>query len=182
MPAQPTTAAFAAREILTRLHDVMASRTPAQTKLNRVVQIIGEALDSEVCSIYLLRDGVLELYATRGLKQEAVHVTKLALGEGLVGTIAEHVETLNLAEATSHPDFAYKPETGEELFHSFAGVPIVRRERAVGVLAVQHVDPRRYDDVEIEALQTVAMVLAELIAGAGLIDEATVRGPEQRDG
>ena len=75
-------------EILTRLHDVMASRTPAQAKLNQVVEIIGEALDSEVCSIYLLRDGVLELFATRGLKQEAVHVTKLGVGEGLVGTIA----------------------------------------------------------------------------------------------
>ena len=85
---------------------------------------------------------MLELFATRGLQQEAVHVTKLALGEGLVGTIAQNVETLNLDEATSHPDFAYKPETGEDLFHSFAGVPIVRRERAVGVLAVQHADPR----------------------------------------
>src|SRR5215204_2227172 len=96
------TATTAAREILTRLHDVMAARTPAQAKLNQVVQIIGEALHSEVCSIYLLRDGVLELFATRGLKQEAVHVTMLSLGEGLVGTIAEDVETLNLDEATSH--------------------------------------------------------------------------------
>ena len=83
---------------------------------------------------------------------------------------------LNLDEAASHPDFAYKPETGEERFHSFAGVPIIRRERAVGVLAVQHADPRRYADVEIEALQTVAMVLSELIANAGLID----RGGRQR--
>ena len=165
-------ATSAAREILTRLHDVMAARTNAQAKLNQVVQIIGEAMDSEVCSIYLLRDGVLELYATRGLRQESVHVTKLALGEGLVGKIAEQVETLNLDEATSHPDFAYKPETGEELYHSFAGVPIVRREQAVGVLAVQHEASRRYAEVEIEALQTVAMVLAELIAGAGLIDDA----------
>src|ERR1700712_127596 len=164
-------AAASAREILVRLHDVMASRTAAQAKLNQVVQIIGEAMSSEVCSIYLLRDGVLELYATRGLRQESVHVTKLALGEGLVGKIAEQVETLNLDEATSHPDFAYKPETGEELYHSFAGVPIVRRERSVGVLCVQHADPRRYAEVEIEALQTVAMVLSELIANAGLVDE-----------
>jgi phosphotransferase system, enzyme I, PtsP len=165
-------AAASAREILTRLHDVMAKRLTAQSKLNAVVEIIGTALDSEVCSIYLLREGVLELFATRGLAQEAVHVTKLALGEGLVGTIAANVETLNLAEAATHPDFAYRPETGEDRFHSFAGVPIIRRERAVGVLAVQHVEPRRYADVEIEALQTVAMVLSELIANAGLIDSA----------
>ncbi len=169
----PTGAAASAREILTRLHDVMAARTPAQAKLNSVVQIIGEALDSEVCSIYLLRDGVLELYATRGLAQEAVHVTKLAVGEGLVGTIAEDGEILNLDEAAGHPNFAYRPETGEEKFHSFAGVPIIRRERSVGVLAVQHAEPRRYDELEIEALQTTAMVLSELIHSAGLIDEAT---------
>src|SRR5919206_5266069 len=151
----------------------MASRASAQAKLNKVVKIIAEAMESEVCSIYLLRDGVLELFATVGLNQSAVHVTKLAMGEGLVGTIAQQVAVLNLAEATGHPEFAYRPETGEELYHSFAGVPIVRRERAVGVLAVQHSDPRRYADVEIEALQTVAMVLAELIAGAGLIDESS---------
>lgn len=166
----PVSTASSAREILTRLHDVMASRANAQTKLNQVVSIIGEATSSEVCSIYLLRDGALELFATRGLSQEAVHVTKLALGEGLVGSIADRVEVLNLDEAAAHPDFAYKPETGEERFHSFAGVPIIRREQAVGVLCVQHTEPRRYEDVEIEALQTVAMVLSELIANAGLID------------
>ncbi|MGB3845626.1 MAG: phosphoenolpyruvate--protein phosphotransferase [Sphingopyxis sp.] len=171
-PPPPTTAAQSARTILTRLHEVMASRTHAQGKLNQVVGIIGECIDSEVCSIYLLRDGALELFATRGLKQEAVHVTRLALGEGLVGTIAQQIETLNLDEAAAHPDFSYRPETGEELFHSFAGVPIIRRERAVGVLCVQHAEPRRYDDIEIETLQTVAMVLSELIANADLVDTA----------
>lgn len=171
-PLPPSTAAQSARTILTRLHEVMAARTHAQGKLNQVVGIIGECLDSEVCSIYLLREGALELFATRGLKQEAVHVTRLAMGEGLVGTIAEQIETLNLDEAAAHPDFSYRPETGEELFHSFAGVPIIRRERAVGVLCVQHADPRRYDDIEIETLQTVAMVLSELIANADLVDTA----------
>ena len=170
------TATASAREILTGLHEVMASRANAQAKLNKVVHIIAEALASEVCSIYLRREGVLELFATVGLNQAAVHVTKLAMGEGLVGTIAEQIATLNLDEATSHPDFAYKPETGEELFHSFAGVPIILKEDAVGVLSVQHAEPRRYDEVEIEALQTVAMVLSELIANAGLIDNAEARG------
>lgn len=164
-------ATTAARRILSRLHEVMAARSPAQVKLNKVVEIVGQELSSEVCSIYLLRDGMLELFATRGLKQEAVHVTRMALGEGLVGTIAQNVETLNLEEASGHPDFAYRPETGEERFHSFAGVPIVRREAAIGALCVQHLEPRPYEEVEIEALQTVAMVLAELISNAGLVDE-----------
>ena len=178
MPA--SSAVTSARTILTRLHDVMASRHHVQAKLNTVVEVIGEGLDSEVCSVYLLREGMLELFATRGLAQEAVHVTRMAIGEGLVGTIAGNVETLNLAEAAAHPDFSYRPETGEDKYHSFAGVPIVRRERAVGVLCVQHVDPRRYEEVEIEALQTVAMVLSELIGSAGLVDdEDAALGPQQ---
>ncbi|MWV27239.1 phosphoenolpyruvate--protein phosphotransferase [Aurantiacibacter rhizosphaerae] len=164
------TAAASARQILTSLHEVMASRTHAQAKLNQVVEIIAGELSSEVCSIYLLRQGMLELFATRGLNQAAVHVTRLGVGEGLTGTIAQNIETLNLDEAAAHPEFQYRSETGEEKFHSFAGVPIVRRARAIGVLTVQHVDPRKYEEVEIEALQTTAMVLAELIHNAGLVD------------
>ncbi|MBX7513448.1 phosphoenolpyruvate--protein phosphotransferase [Qipengyuania sp. GH38] len=164
-------AVASARQILTRLHEVMAGRTHAQHKLDRVVEIIADALSSEVCSIYLLREGALELYATRGLNPEAVHVTRMGIGEGLTGTIAQNIETLNLAEAKAHPDFLYRPETGEEKFHSFAGVPIVYRERAVGVLCVQHMEPRKYEDVEIEALQTTAMVLSELIAHKELVDD-----------
>jgi len=168
----PLTAASSAREILTGLHEIMAKRGSAQSKLDRVVNLIAEAMASEVCSIYLLRDNHLELFATHGLRQEAVHVTRLRMGEGLVGTIAEEGRVLNLAEANDHPAFAYRPETGEERFHSFAGVPIVRLESPIGVLAVQHADPRGYERVEIEALQTVAMVLSEMIAGARLVDGA----------
>lgn len=171
-PSAPVVSA--PRAILRRLHDVMASRASVQAKLNQVVQSIAEAMSSEVCSIYLLRDGWLELYATEGLAQEAVHVTRLALSEGLVGNIARNGEPLNLAEARAHADFAYRPETGEDLFHSFAGVPILRRGRALGVLCVQHMEPRQYEDEEIEALQTVAMVLAEMIANTRLVDEDSI--------
>jgi phosphotransferase system, enzyme I, PtsP len=168
----PASAATSAREILTGLHEIMAKRGSAQAKLDRVVDLIAEAMASDVCSIYLLRDNNLELFATHGLRKEAVHVTRLRMGEGLVGTIAAEGRILNLAEAADHPAFAYRPETGEERFHSFAGVPIVRLESPIGVLAVQHADPRRYEDVEIEALQTVAMVLSEMLAGARLVDGA----------
>src|SRR6187397_620453 len=150
----PLSAAASAREILTGLHEVMAKRGSAQTKLDKVVDLIAEAMASEVCSIYLLRDNKLELFATHGLRKEAVHVTRLAMGEGLVGTIAAEGRILNLAEAASHPAFAYRPES------------------AIRVLAVQHADPRRYEEVEIEALQTVAIVLSELIANSRLVDGA----------
>ena len=168
----PLSAAASAREILTGLHEIMAGRGAAQSKLDKVVDLIAATMESEVCSIYLLRDNKLELFATHGLRKEAVHVTRLDMGEGLVGTIAAEARILNLAEAADHPAFAYRPETGEERFHSFAGVPIVRSESPIGVLAVQHAEPRRYEEVEIEALQTVAMVLSEMIGAARLVDGA----------
>lgn len=181
MPSHPPSSARTARNILTGLRAIMASRGNAQTKLNRVVDKIAESVHSEVCSIYLRREGVLELYATHGLNAEAVHVTKLAMGEGLTGYIAKNVETLNLDEAASHPDFQYRPETGEEKFHSFAGVPIIRNQQAVGVLCAQHVEPRRYSEEEIEAFQTAAMVLSELISSAELIDDSISGGSDLPD-
>jgi phosphotransferase system enzyme I (PtsP) len=171
----------AAREILRRLAEVMAAATSAQAKLNQTVRLIAAVLDAEVCSLYLRRDGKLELFATRGLEQTAVHVTRLAFGEGLVGTIAQTREPLNLADARAHPDFVYRPETGEDLFRSLAGVPIIRAEQTVGVLVVQHLEPREFVELEMEALQTVAMVLSELIANAGLIDDVTIASERARD-
>jgi len=171
MPTTDPSSTNTARNILTGLRSIMAGRGNAQRKLNKVVDTIANAVSSEVCSIYLRREGVLELFATHGLNAEAVHVTKLAMGEGLTGYIAKNVETLNLDEAASHPDFQYRPETGEEKFHSFAGVPIIRNQQAIGVLCAQHSDPRRYSEVEIEAFQTAAMVLSELITSAELVDD-----------
>src|SRR3954466_197474 len=168
----PTSAATSAREILTGLHDVMAKRGSAQAKLDRVVDLSPEKMGSRVCSIYLLRDNKLEPSSTHGLRKEAVHRYRPRMAAGLAGTTPAEGRVLNLAEAADHPAFAYRPETGEERFHSFAGVPIVRLESPIGVLAVQHAEPRRYEDVEIEALQTVAMVLSEMIAGARLVDGA----------
>ena len=106
----PMTAAASAREILTGLHDVMARRGSAQAKLDRVVDLIAAAMASEVCSIYLLRDNALELFATHGLRKEAVHVTRLAMGEGLVGTIAEEGRILNLDEAVPIPNSSIAPK------------------------------------------------------------------------
>ena len=157
------------RRLLKRLRDLMAGGGSGQQRLDQTVRIIAGDMVAEVCSIYLARPGdVLELCATHGLKQEAVHKTRLAVGEGLVGDIAAHARPLALADAQSHPMFAYKPETGEEIFHSLMGVPILRGGRVLGVLAVQNRSFRAYDEEEVEALQTIAMVLAELAASEEL--------------
>lgn len=167
---QPSLGPGGSRRLLKRLRDLMAGGGTGQERLNHVVRIVAADLVAEVCSIYIMRAGeVLELFATQGLKQEAVHKTRLAVGEGLVGDVAAHARPLSLADAQSHPNFAYRPETGEEIFHSLAGVPILRGGRVLGVLVIQNRTFREYDEEEIEALQTIAMVLAELIAGSELV-------------
>jgi phosphotransferase system enzyme I (PtsP) len=158
------------RRLLARIRDVMAANGSAQTRLARIVSIIAKDMATEVCSIYVRRAGdVLELFATQGLRATAVRRTRLRVGEGLIGEIAAKGRPLALADAQSHPSFVFKPETGEEIYHSLMGVPILRGGRVVGVLAVQNVNQRQYTEEEIEALQTVAMVLAELVATGDLI-------------
>ncbi|CAA7616931.1 phosphoenolpyruvate--protein phosphotransferase [Magnetospirillum sp. UT-4] len=159
------------RRLLARLRDVMAGGGTAEERLGKVVMLIAADMVAEVCSCYVMRAGeVLELFATEGLKKQAVHNTRLRVGEGLVGDVAAHARPLALADAQSHPNFAYRPETGEEIFHSLMGVPIIRGGRVIGVLVVQNRSMRHYTDEEIETLETVAMVLAELVASGELVN------------
>ena len=152
------------RVLLRRLREIMAEPISAQARLDKIVTQIAANMVAEVCSVYVLHaDGVLELYATEGLKAEAVHHASLRVGQGLVGSIAEEARPLNLPDAQSHPAFRYIPETGEEIYHSFLGVPVLRAGRTLGVLVVQNTAHRTYHEEEVEALQTTAMVLAEMI-------------------
>src|SRR3990170_3872954 len=170
----------APRQLLRRLREAMAVRESAQARLDKVVVLIASNMVAEVCSLYLQRrDGSLELFATEGLNPEAVHNTHLKSGEGLVGLIAAQAEPMQFPDAQHHPAFSYRPETGEEVYRSFVGVPILRGGHTIGVLTVQNRTQRHYSDEEIEALQTTAMVLAEMIASGGLAvtDEA---GAESR--
>ena len=157
------------RLLLRRLREVMAEPVSPQARLDKIVVHIAANMVAEVCSVYVLRaDGRLELYATEGLNREAVHLTTLRTGEGLVGLIAETAEPLALADAQLHPSFMYRPETGEEIYSSFLGVPILRGGNTLGVLVVQNRARRTYPEEEIEALQTTAMLLAEMIASGEL--------------
>lgn len=159
------------RRLLGRIRDLMAGEATAQAKLDKVVQVIAAGMVAEVCSVYILRAGeVLELFATKGLRRRAVHQTRLRVGEGLVGEIAAYAQPLALSDAQSHPAFVYRPETGEEVFRSLMGVPILRSGRVAGVLVVQNKIERTYSDEEIEAMQITAMVLAELVAGGELVN------------
>src|SRR5215472_5511829 len=167
------------RRLLRRLRDIMAGSGTPQERLDRIVRIVAAEMVAEVCSAYVMRAGeVLELFASEGLRPEAVHRTRLRVGEGLVGVIAATARPLALADAQSHPDFAYRPETGEEIYRSLMGVPILRGDRVLGVLVVQNRSLRHYAEDEIEVLQTVAMVVAELAASGDLVSPAELQRSE----
>src|SRR5471032_3154007 len=132
-------AAGGPRLLLRRLREIMAEQTSAQMRLDKLVSVIAANMVAEVCSIYLRRAGkVLELFSTEGLSPAAVHKTRLKEGEGLVGLVAESAEAVNLADAPSDPHFSYRPETGEDPYKTFLGVPIVRGGQVFGVLTVQN--------------------------------------------
>lgn len=167
------------RNLLRQIREAMAGAAPAQDRLDTVVKIIAQSMVAEVCSIYLRRaSGDLELFATQGLKPEAVHNTRLRPGEGLVGEVARSAAPISLSDAPTHPSFSYRPETGEDPYHAFLGAPLLRGGRAIGVLVVQNRSERRYDDEEVEDIQTIAMVLAETVASGELLGQEELRDIE----
>ncbi len=150
------------RVLLTRLRATLAEPGGGQERLDRIVRLVADGLVAQVCSVYLRRDDQLELSATEGLNPNSVHRSRLRVGTGLVGQIAETAEPINTRDASHTRGFRYLPETGEEIFSSFLGVPIQRLGEVLGVLVVQNREPREYTDDEVYALEVVAMVIAEM--------------------
>ena len=167
------------RSLLKQIREAMAGAAPLQGKFDMVVRTIAISMVAEVCSIYLRRgSGEMELFATEGLDPGAVHVTRLKPGEGLVGEIMRHGRPLNLSDAPSHQAFSYRPETGEDPFHAFMGVPLLRGGRSIGVLVVQNRTSRVYAEDDVEDLQIIAMVLAEMVAAGGQLGAEALKDVE----
>jgi phosphotransferase system enzyme I (PtsP) len=167
------------RSLLRQIREALAGGGPAQQRLDIVVRTIALSMVAEVCSIYLRRaNGEMELFATEGLDRKAVHLTRMKPGEGLVGEIMRLGSPLNLADAPGHPAFSYRPETGEDPYHAFLGVPLLRGGRTIGVLVVQNRTERTYSEEEVEDIQIVAMVLAEMVASGELISVGELEGVE----
>jgi len=158
--------------LLKRMRDAVAHDSSAQDRLDLLTKVIASHVVADVCSIYLRRpDDQLELYSTEGLRREAVHKTRMQWGEGLVGLVAKRHSPLVTAEAPRHPAFAYRPETGEDPLQSFLGVPLIRSGKTLGVLVVQNKAAREYTHEEIEAVQAVATLLAEIAASGELLSQ-----------
>ena len=176
--------------LLRFMRDAVAQEASAQERLDHLTRVIASHIVADVCSIYLRRgDEDLELYSTEGLKREAVHKTRLHWGEGLVGRVAETQAPLVTSDAPLHPAFRFVPDIGEEPLHSFLGVPLIRSGKVLGVLVIQNRASRQYTDEEVEAVQAVATLLAEITASGELLDaEATeavdeiLHRPERFDG
>ncbi len=167
------------RSLLRQIREALAGGGPAQARLDKVVRVIAGSMVAEVCSLYLRRASAdMELFATGALNPEAVHVTRMRPGEGLVGEIMRAGRPINLSDAPANPNFSYHPETGEDPYHAFLGVPLLRGGRTIGVLVVQNRTTRVYDEDEVEDLQTIAMVLAEMVATGEVIDPAEFKGVE----
>ena len=162
------------RRLLSRLRTLMAGEAGGgAAALHSLAELVASEMVAEVCTVYAMRPGdLLELAATHGLNPGAVGHTRLRVGEGIVGIVAATAMPQNLPDAQNHPAFAYRPETGEDPYASLLAVPVRRAGRTLGVLAVQNRAPRRYTDEEVETLETVAMLLAEVLAAAGASDGA----------
>ncbi|MFN7163933.1 MAG: phosphoenolpyruvate--protein phosphotransferase [Hyphomonas sp.] len=174
----------ATRVLMNNLRQVMAEDGDTRSRLDHVVRLIASTMVADVCSIYVREaDGSLLLVATEGLKPEAVNKTRLAAQEGLVGFVARTAEPIAIEDAPRHPAFSYRPETGEDPFHAFLGVPILRTGGVTGVLVVQNRTERSYREEEVDTLQTISMVLAEIVhtlettPAAQSAPERRVRGP-----
>ncbi len=179
----PFSKAVDSRVILTRLRETLAEPGEGQERLDRIVRLISNGIVAEVCSVYLKRDGGwLELCATQGLRPEAVHQTRLRIGQGLVGRIAERAESLNTADAAHTAGFRFMPETGEEIYSSFLGVPIQRLGEVLGVLVVQNREAREYSDDVVYALEVVAMVIAEMAELGAFIGPGPMQIARQHQG
>ena len=166
------------RKLLGRLRDTMAEDSEGQARLDKITHLIADAMATEVCSIYLFRDEkTLELCATEGLKAEAVHKTRMKLGEGLVGRVAERGSIVNTAVAPAEKGFRFMPETGEEIYSSFLGIPIQRLGQGLGVLVVQSKAERKYTSDEVYGLEVVAMVLAEMTELGAFVGEGAALRP-----
>ena len=170
------------RKLLGALRDAMAEDSAGQARLDKIVQLTAGSMRSQVCSIYLFRDSeTLELCASKGLNATAVHQTRMRIGEGLVGRVARFNRVINTADAPSAKGFRFMPETGEEIYSSFLGVPIQRLGESLGVLVVQSKEAREFSADEIYALEVVAMVLAEMTELGAFVGDGDALSPRHKN-
>ena len=153
------------RQLFARLREALAS---GHAGLPDIADLVAQSLPVDASVIYVTRPGeVLELAATYGLNVSAVGRTRLRIGEGIIGMVAASGDPLNLADAQNHPRYVYRAEIGEENMAAMLAMPVKRAGRILGVIAVMTREARLFAPLEVEAVATVAMLLAEILVQAG---------------
>ena len=154
-----------AMEILQQLRSISEGESPINEKLNNIVQMIAEQMSADAAACYITVEGNrLALVAAYQLNPEAVNKVVFRFGEGLTGEVAQQSRTLSVADAWAHPKFVHKPELGEDEYKSYIGIPLIRWHRSIGVLALQSKEIHEYSAMDIEILETVGMVLSEIVS------------------
>lgn len=154
-----------AMEILQELRSVSEGNDAIEVKLNKIVKMIAEQMSADAAACYITIGGNrLVLFAAHQMNPEALNKVIFRFGEGLTGEVAQNSRTLSVADAWSHPKFVHKPELGEDNYKSYIGVPLIRWHRSIGVLALQSKEVHEYSAMDVEILETVAMVLSEIVS------------------
>lgn len=169
--------------VLRQIVQEVSEAQDIQEVLCIMVQRVSETIQTEACSVYLAdhHQNHYRLVASVGFTEGVDGKVIIGFSEGLVGLVGEREEPINLSHASQHHRYRYFPETGEEKYQAFLGVPIIHQRKLVGIIVVQQRDPRRFDEGEVAFLVTVSAQLAGIVAHAhiaGSLDELT---PETED-
>jgi phosphotransferase system enzyme I (PtsP) len=170
-------------DLLENISALISHSHDLQETLERIVATVAERMQTEVCSIYILdrQKNRLTLCATMGLDPESVGKVSMAVGEGLTGLVIEQMKPVMVVDALKHPRYKYFPETHEEHFHSFLGVPLVENKLPLGVLVVQTSRRREFSRDEIRLLTTISAQAASIIVQARLAESLKSKEEERRE-
>ncbi len=170
-------------KVLEDISAIIARSEDLQETMQRIVEVVAERASTDVCSLYLLdpRAQRLTLWATTGLEHSAVGKVTMSVEEGLTGMVIEKLEPVMAVDAIAHPRYKFFPETGEEKYHSFLGIPVVERGTPIGVLVVQTLRRRQFSRNEVRLLRTIATQVGSIIVQARLLEDLKSKEKERRE-
>jgi phosphotransferase system enzyme I (PtsP) len=162
---------------------IIAHSQDLQATFDSIVKIVAERMGTEVCSLYLFdsKEKSLTLWATTGLEHAAVGKVTMGVNEGLTGLVIEKGEPVVVVDALAHPRYKYFPETGEERYHSFLGVPIYEKRAPLGVIVVQTLRRRRFTPHELRLLRAIAAQVRGIIVQVRLLETLESKEKERQE-
>jgi signal transduction protein with GAF and PtsI domain len=160
---------------LDMLHEIgnrIAASDPLPEVFGRVVEVISAVVESDSCFVYVLEGDELVLRASKNPHAEVVNRLKLRMGQGITGWAAEHKSPVAVARnAFQDERFRSFNELPEDHYQAFLSVPVLSRDKLVGVINLQHRDPHDYSQREIHLIATIGFLVGAEIEMARLEGE-----------